>query len=113
ADQRAGRAGRLGPGTAIRLWLGAEHRARPRFADPEIAVVDLAGLALELAVWGTEPASLALPDQPPSGAWAEGVSLLRQLGALTHDGRPTKTGRAMASLPLHPRLARMVVAADE
>ena len=113
ADQRAGRAGRTGPGTAVRLWPEAEHRSRARFADPEISVVDLAGLALELAVWGSEPADLAFPDQPPPGAWAEAGSLLRQLGALTPDVRPTRTGRAMAALPLHPRLARMVVAAEE
>lgn len=108
-DQRSGRAGRLGPGLAVRLWAEAEHRSRARFADPEIAVVDLAGLALELAVWGSEPVDLALPDQPPAGAWAEARALLQELGALNDEGRPTRSGRAMAGLPLHPRLARMVV----
>lgn len=109
ADQRAGRAGRLGPGLAVRSWSEAEHRSRPRFADPEIAVVDLAGLALELAVWGSDPEALALPDQPPAGVWSEAQNLLRELGAVNADGRPTRSGRAMAGLPLHPRLARMVI----
>ncbi len=113
ADQRAGRAGRLGPGMAVRLWSEAEHRLRPRFAEPEIAVVDLASLALELAVWGSDPEDLALPDQPPTAAWDEARALLRELDALTAEGRPTRAGRAMAGLPLHPRLARMVVAAHE
>ena len=109
ADQRAGRAGRLGPGVARRLWSEAEHRLRPRFADPEISVVDLAGLALELAVWGSDPAAMAFPDQPPAAAWSEAGALLGALGALGANGRPTTVGRAMADLPLHPRLARMVV----
>jgi ATP-dependent helicase HrpB len=109
ADQRAGRAGRLGPGVARRLWPAADHRLRPRFADPEIAVVDLAGLALELAVWGSDPADLAFPDQPPARAWTEARTVLVALGALDDRGRPTATGRAMADLPLHPRLARLVV----
>ena len=113
ADQRMGRAGRLGPGVAVRLWPEAEHHARPRFSEPEIAVVDLAGLALELAVWGSDPADLAFPDQPPPRAWAEAQALLRQLQVLRADGRPTVNGRAAAGLPLHPRLARMVVSAHE
>lgn len=113
ADQRAGRAGRLGPGLAVRLWAEAEHRHRPRFGAPEIAEVDLAGLALELAVWGSDPGELALPDQPPPGSWSEALAVLRELGALTEGGRPTPLGRRMADLPLHPRLARLVLAARE
>jgi ATP-dependent helicase HrpB len=113
ADQRAGRAGRLGPSLAVRLWAEAEHRHRPRFGAPEIAEVDLAGLALELSVWGSDPRDLALPDQPPPGAWAEAQAVLRELGALTDAGRPTPAGRRMADLPLHPRLARLVLAAHE
>ena len=113
ADQRAGRAGRLGPGVAIRLWSEAEHRSRPRFTDPEIAVVDLAGLALDLAVWGSRPEDLALPDQPPAGTWAEAHALLVALGVLTAEGRPTALGRRVAELPLHPRLGRMVTQAHD
>jgi ATP-dependent helicase HrpB len=72
-------------------------------------VVDLAGLVLELAVWGSAPGELPFLDQPPPAAWSEGVDLLTELGAIDHDGRPTVTGRSMIDLPLHPRLARMVV----
>ncbi|MDQ3106554.1 MAG: DEAD/DEAH box helicase, partial [Actinomycetota bacterium] len=70
ADQRAGRAGRTGPGVAIRLWSQLEHAARRAHAEPEISVVDLAGLALDLAVWGADPASLAFLDPPPARAMA-------------------------------------------
>lgn len=111
AEQRAGRAGRTGPGVAYRLWSKLEHAARRPFAEPEIASVDLAGLALELAVWGAQPAQLAFLDPPPARALEEAGALLRMLGAVADDGRPTVAGRAMADLPVHPRLARMVVAA--
>jgi ATP-dependent helicase HrpB len=110
ADQRAGRAGRLGPGHAVRLWSEADHLRRPAFPVPEIAVVDLAGLALELAVWGAGPDALSFLDQPPRAAWSEAGIVLRSLGAIDDDGRPTSVGRAMADLPLHPRLARLAVA---
>lgn len=110
AEQRAGRAGRLGPGAAIRLWSKMEHAARPAFGAPEITQVDLASFALELALWGLDdPAALALLDQPPRRAWEEALALLRLLGALDGDGRPTDTGRRLAQLPLHPRLGRMIV----
>ena len=109
ADQRAGRAGRTGPGVAYRLWSKMEHAARRPFAAPESDSVDLAGLALEVAVWGTEVKDLRWLDPPPGRALAEARELLSQLGALDGDGRPTPAGRAMAELPLHPRLARMLV----
>jgi ATP-dependent helicase HrpB len=119
ADQRAGRAGRTEPGVAYRLWSKLEHAARRPFPDPEIAGADLAGLALELAVWGgtaavssgDTPPGLPFLDPPPARALEEGRRLLTFLGALDADGRPTPAGRAMAELPLHPRLACMVVAA--
>lgn len=111
ADQRAGRAGRQSPGTAHRLWSETDHRRRPAYPVPEIAAVDLAGFALELAVWGATPQELPLVEQPPSGTWAEAVELLQLLGAVDVDGRPTATGRALAELPLHPRLGHVVVAA--
>ncbi|HEU5149984.1 MAG TPA: ATP-dependent helicase HrpB [Iamia sp.] len=110
AEQRAGRAGRTGPGVAHRLWSRVEHAPRPRFATPEIVQVDLAPLALELAVWGATEDQLPFLDPPPAAALAEGRALLRTLGALDPDGRPTALGRRLAGLPLHPRLARMVVA---
>jgi ATP-dependent helicase HrpB len=109
ADQRAGRAGRTEPGVAYRLWSKLEHAARRPFPDPEIASADLSGLALELAVWGGDPAALPFLDPPPPRALEEGHRLLTLLGALDPEGRPTATGQAMADLPLHPRLARMVV----
>ncbi|HET7718539.1 MAG TPA: ATP-dependent helicase HrpB, partial [Acidimicrobiales bacterium] len=111
AEQRAGRAGRTGPGVAYRLWSKLEHAARRPYAEPEIASVDLAGLALELAVWGAEPAQLSFLDPPPPRALEEARSLLTMLGAVDAGGRPTPLGRAIADLPVHPRLARMVVAA--
>ena len=111
ADQRAGRAGRIGPGVAYRLWSKLEHAARRPFPDPEIATADLAGLALELAVWGGAAEALPFLDPPPGRALEEGRRLLTSLGALDADGRPTGAGRSMAELPLHPRLARMVVGA--
>jgi ATP-dependent RNA helicase HrpB len=113
ADQRAGRAGRLGPGVAVRLWSKVEHAARPRFDEPEIRQGDLAGLALELAVWGTEPGDLPFLDPPPPRALDEARRLLADLGALDEDGLPTGAGREMVALPLHPRLARMLLAARD
>ena len=109
AEQRTGRAGRLGPGAAYRTWSAAEHAGRRAFAEPEIRSADLAGLALELAVWGAGEDDLAFLDPPPATAMADARALLADLGALDDDGRPTPTGRAMVDLPLHPRLARMVV----
>ena len=109
AEQRAGRAGRLGPGVAYRIWSAAEHAGRRAFAPPEIASADLADLALELAVWGAPVEALAFLDPPPPAALDDARTLLARLGALDDDGRPTATGRAMVDLPVHPRLARMVL----
>ncbi|HLM63710.1 MAG TPA: ATP-dependent helicase HrpB [Acidimicrobiales bacterium] len=113
ADQRAGRAGRLGPGVAVRLWSRAEQAARRPFTEPEIRQVDLADLALELAVWGTDPADLPFLDPPPPRGLDEARRLLADLGALDADGAPTEVGRAVVRLPLHPRLGRMVLAARQ
>ncbi len=109
ADQRAGRAGRIEPGIAYRLWSKLEHGGRNRHIAPEIAEVDLAGFALELAAWGSEVEELSFLDPPPRRALEEARRLLEQLGALDADGRMTISGGLMATLPLHPRLARMVV----
>lgn len=108
ADQRAGRAGRLGPGVAYRVWNKVEHGARRAHLAAEITEVDLAGLALELAAWGTPVDELRFVDRPPAALLAEARALLRMLGALDDDGRLTESGRRIASMPLHPRLARMV-----
>jgi ATP-dependent helicase HrpB len=111
ADQRAGRAGRTEPGVAYRLWSKLEHATRRAHLEAEITQVDLADVALELAAWGTPPSELRFIDPPPARALQQAHDLLRRLGALDPAGRPTPTGRAMLALPLHPRLARMVVAA--
>lgn len=112
ADQRAGRAGRLGPGTAIRLWSKAEHAARVPAAPPAISEEDLAGLVLDLARRGiTDSADVSFLTPPDPGRWAAAVALLHRLGALADDGTATATGVAMAGLPLHPRLARCVIGA--
>ncbi len=112
ADQRAGRAGRLGPGHAYRLWPEAETRGLAAVDPAEIVEADLAGLVLDLALWGVgTPEGLAFLTPPPAGGFAAARALLRTLDALAADGRPTAHGRTLASLPLHPRLAHMVVAA--
>jgi len=114
AEQRAGRAGRLGPGRCYRLWPAEEHRALAAFDAPEIAAADLAPLALDLAVWGTtDPASLAWLDPPPAAAFEQARSLLRDLGAIDAEGRATAHGRAIADLGTHPRLGHMLLAARE
>ena len=113
ADQRAGRAGRTEPGVAYRLWSKLEHATRRAHLEAEITQVDLADVALELAAWGTPPSELRFIDPPPARALQQAQDLLRRLGALDPAGHPTPTGRAMLALPLHPRLARMVVAAAD
>jgi ATP-dependent RNA helicase HrpB len=111
ADQRRGRAGRLGPGVCIRLWTEPDQRARTPHPVPEILAADLTPLALELAVWGAgDGRNLAFLDPPPAGALAQARDLLAQLGALDPQGRPTAHGHAMARLGLHPRLAHMILA---
>ncbi|MCB1740239.1 MAG: ATP-dependent helicase HrpB [Gammaproteobacteria bacterium] len=113
AAQRAGRAGRQGPGRAIRLWSAEEHLARPEHIEPEIRHSDLSGCVLELLSWGVrEPGSLIWPEAPPPMAIEHARSLLRQLGGLDEDGNITPLGRRMTTLPVHPRLARMLVMAS-
>ncbi|WP_411890041.1 ATP-dependent helicase HrpB [Yoonia sp. SDW83-1] len=106
ATQRAGRAGRVAPGDAYCLWTKGEQGALPAFAPAEIEVADLANLALEMAVWGSD--DLAFLTPPPPGALAEARALLQGLGALDRDMRITDHGRALATLPLHPRLGHML-----
>lgn len=109
ADQRAGRAGRLGPGTAVRLWSKIEHGTRAAFAPAELTQVDLAPARLELAAWGTtDPSELALLDEMPSKSWAEAGDVLAMLGAIEPDGTITDRGRQLVRLPLHPRLGSIV-----
>jgi len=109
ADQRAGRAGRTEPGVAYRLWSKLEHSTRRGHLEAEITQVDLAGVALELAAWGTPADELSFPDPPPPRTLAQGAELLRMLGAFDGTDSITAVGRAMLDVPAHPRLARMVI----
>lgn len=114
ADQRRGRAGRTAPGVAIRLWNEGQTAALEAFETPEILSADLSGLVLDLAAWGvSDPKNLAFLDPPPAPAWAEAKALLTRLDAIDEEGRLTQAGKALAKLPLHPRLAHMVVAGAE
>lgn len=107
ADQRAGRAGRVAEGWAWRLWPQSQRLEAQR--RPEIAQVELASLALELAAWGSD--DLRFVDAPPAGALAAARELLQRLGALSDSGTLTPLGRRMLTLGTHPRLAAMLMAA--
>ena len=110
ATQRQGRAGRLEPGICYRLWDKAGEGAYRKFRQPEILDTDLAPLALDLASWGIQdPEQLSWMTAPPKAPLDQGRDLLKLLGALDDQGRITSHGRAMANLPMHPRLAHMVV----
>lgn len=114
ADQRRGRAGRLGPGVCYRLWSEAEHAALAAHTAPEILEADLAPVALDLAEWGTvDPRSLRWLDPPPAATLAQARDLLRSLDAIDTQGRITAHGRALARLGTHPRLAHMIVRGAE
>lgn len=111
--QRAGRAARQAPGVAYRLWEESATAALPRFDPPEILEADLSPLVLDCALWGiADPRTLAWLDPPPEAGIEEATQRLRSLGALGTDGRPTGHGRAIAALPLPPRLAHMLIEAE-
>jgi len=126
ATQRAGRCGRTADGICIRLYSAQDHQSRPEFTDPEIVRTHLASVILQMAALNLgEVAAFGFIDPPDRRQISDGVALLRELGAL--QGRPTgglagleeqptmrltRIGRTLAQLPLDPRLARMVVAAN-
>ena len=114
ATQRAGRAGRLGPGHCYRLWsMGEDHGLKP-FDPPEILAADLSQLVLDLARWGVHtPEALRWLDPPPAGNFAQAQSVLLALGALNQQGRITPLGRKIAELPAHPRLGHMLLSAAQ
>ena len=112
ADQRRGRAGRTEPGMCIRLWEEAATGAMEAFARPEILSADLSGLVLDCAAWGVaDLKTLKLLDQPPLPALKEASLLLESIGALDADRRITSDGLKIRSLPVPPRLARMIISA--
>ena len=112
--QRSGRAGRTEPGACYRLWSPQTEAAMIDYVAPEILRSDLTALALELIAWGvTEADVLPWVDAPPAAHLNAAFSLLQQLDAIDEQRRLTAIGRAMSRLPLHPRLARMLVAAED
>ncbi|MCB1675908.1 MAG: ATP-dependent helicase HrpB [Halioglobus sp.] len=114
ARQREGRAGRLGPGACYRLWSGEQHRRLVARATPEILQTDLAPLALQLLAWGVrDTAELAWLDPPPAAAYAQALTTLEDCGAVFRNEagsyRLTPHGVRLAQMPLHPRLAHMLL----
>lgn len=113
ADQRAGRAGRLGPGVCYRMWHLADQLRLEKHRTPEILEADLAALMLDMAAWGIRDINqLTWLNTPPTGAVSQGQELLKNLGA-TVNGVMTQHGRKIHQLPCHPRLAHMLIKAEE
>lgn len=113
ATQRAGRAGRLGPGVCYRLWTKASQDKLLPFREPEMLQTDLASLALELHKWGiSDPGELNWVTPPPEGHWEEAVTTLEHLGAL-YSGKITTHGLAVHAFPCHPRIAHLLVYSKE
>ena len=110
AHQRAGRAGREGPGRVYRCWSAADHERLPAHAEPEVATADLTGFALELACWGAPLGrGLALLDPLPTAATQVATGVLRDLDAIDDTGAVTTRGRALTAVGAHPRLARALL----
>ncbi|POH57199.1 ATP-dependent helicase HrpB [Arthrobacter glacialis] len=110
AEQRAGRAARLGPGKVVRCYEQKTFAAAPAHPTPEIAVADLSTAALLLACWGAPAGQgLLLPDAPPVAAMNAAVEILTELGALDAQGHATALGKTLAAIPAEPRLARALL----
>ena len=113
ADQRAGRAGRLSSGVCYRMWSRATDERLQKHRTPEIEEADLAPLALDLAHWGVmDPNQLTWLTPPPKGTWLAAVQTLHELEAL-ENGKITDHGKEVHKLPCHPRLAHMMLMADD
>jgi len=112
ADQRAGRCGRVAPGTCYRLYTEADYLARPEYTDPEIKRTNLAAVVLQMRAFDLgDPTRFPFLEPPDPRLIRDAEKVLVELGAL-EAGRLTEVGRIMARLPIDPRLARMLVAAD-
>src|SRR3712207_2635358 len=113
ADQRKGRSGRTSEGICVRLYSEEDFLARPRYTDPEILRTNLASVILQMAALGLgEVEDFPFLDPPDRRQVRDGVNLLHELGALDDAQELTQTGRRLASLPVDPRFARMVLEAD-
>ncbi len=114
ADQRAGRAGRTGPGTCWRLWSDNDHARRPAFETPEVRRIDLTEAALYLKKCGVlDVQSFRWLTAPLDTDLEKALSLLKWLGATEKDGSLTTLGQTLAVFPLHPRAARLLIAGEE
>lgn len=114
ADQRAGRAGREAPGTCIRLWSVADHRGRAQNTQPEIARVDLSEVILQLKLLGyADVQKFNWFEAPQNSSVIAALQFLKNIGALTSEGDLSSEGKLIAELPMHPRLARLLLKASE